>query len=291
MQPPAARPPARSAMPRIVTPGDIPPGAGRVLLLIVAHADDPAFFCGGAVALWADAGWHVHCLRVTDDAKDSLGLSEAETIRRNTEEFADAARILGIGATEDLGWATDRLGDASRVALRERIIHAIRRHRPYGLVTFDPYAMFHEDNLDHKVLAEAADEAFWCAQFDKHHPRHLEQGLGLHGVYERWYFGRTVVQPTHVFDIETVLERQIEAVLAHRTMLANILHQFRLQATTAGAPTAALDAAEADPRPLVAAMMRQSAARKGAPYGLVAAETLRMARASLDGAPPGAGGE
>jgi hypothetical protein len=47
----------------IVRPADIPPGGGRVLLLVVAHADDPAFFLGGVVRMWADAGWHaIHCL-------------------------------------------------------------------------------------------------------------------------------------------------------------------------------------------------------------------------------------
>lgn len=284
-------PRALSVPPRIVGPADIPPGNGRKLLLVVAHADDPAFFCGGVVVLWAGAGWHVHCLRVTDDAKDSLGLSEAETIRRNRAEFAQAARILGIASTEDLGWATDRLGDASRVGLRERIIHAIRRHRPYGLVSFDPDSMFHEDNLDHKVLAEAVDEAFWCAQFDKHHPEHLAEGLAPHGVYERWYFGRSVVQATHVFDIAGTLAGQVDAVLAHETMLGNILNQLRLQAMTAGAPTAVYEVAAGEARPLVEVLMRRVAGAKGAPYGLVAAEPMRRSRTVLDGAPPGAGGD
>ena len=52
-----------------------------------------------------------------------------------------AADILGITAVEDLGWQTDVLGDASRVGLRERIIHAIRRLKPYALMSFDPNAL------------------------------------------------------------------------------------------------------------------------------------------------------
>jgi LmbE family N-acetylglucosaminyl deacetylase len=233
----------------------------------------------------------VHCLRVTDDAKDSVGLTEEETVRRNTAEFADAARILEIATTEDLGWPTDCLGDASRVQLRERIIHAIRRHRPYGVVTFDPDSMFHEDNLDYKVLAEAVDEAFWCAQFDKHHPEHFAEGLDLHGVFERWYFGRSVVQVTHVFDVEITLERQIAAVLAHPTMLANILRQLTLQARTAGAGSRLFYQARNDPRPLVEAMMRRAAAGKGAPYGRALAETLRRSRTHFETVPAGAGGD
>ncbi len=284
-------PPALKGAPRLLRPADIPPGRGRVLLLVVAHADDPAFFAAGVTALWADAGWRIHCLRVTDDALDSVGLDPAETIRRNAAEFRAAARILGIAAVEDLMWRTDRLGDASRVALRERIIRAIRRLRPFGLVSFDPYAVFGEDNLDHKVLAEAVDEAFWCAQFDKHHPEHLAEGLAPHGVWERWYFGRSVLCPTHVFDTAAVLDRQVAAVLAHPTMLANILNQLALQARTAGADPAPFAAAAADPRPLVAAMLARAAAARGAPFGLAAGEWLRRARSEIPGAPPGAGGD
>jgi len=116
--------------------------------------------------MWADAGWRIVCLRVTDDRWDSVGLDAAETIRCNAAEFRSAAAVLGIAEIADLGWATDVLGDVSKVALRERIIHAIRRTQPYAVVTFDPDSAFYEDNLDHRVLAQAVDEAAWCAQFD-----------------------------------------------------------------------------------------------------------------------------
>jgi N-acetylglucosamine malate deacetylase 1 len=177
--------PELQTKPVIVTQESLEQGLRRTLLLVVAHADDSAIFVGGIVAMWARAGWHIHCLRVTDDRWDSVGLDEAETIRRNAAEFRQAAKILGIAQVEDLGWQTDVLGDVSRVTLRERIIHAIRRLKPYGIVTFDPDSLFHEDNLDHRVLAQAVDEACWTSQFDKHHPEHLAEGLELHGVYER----------------------------------------------------------------------------------------------------------
>jgi LmbE family N-acetylglucosaminyl deacetylase len=158
-------------------------------------------------------------------------------------------------------------------------------------VTFDPDSMFHEDNLDHKVLAEAVDEAFWCAQFDKHHPEHFAEALETHGVYERWYFGRAVVGVTHVFDIQTVVDAQAEAVLAHRTMLENILRQYRLQALTASAGLQEIEAALSNPRPMVQAMMRTSAASKGARFGLGFGELMRRSRIHFPSAPAGAGGD
>ena len=267
--------PELATHPIIVTSENMPQGRGRLLLLVVAHADDPAFFAGGTI-LWAKAGWRVVCLRVTDDRWDSVGLDEAETIRRNAIEFRQAASELGIAEVHDLGWQTDVLGDASRVDLRERIIHAIRRLKPYGLVTFDPSSMFFEDNLDHKVLAEAVDEAFWTAKFDKHHPDHFAEGFAPHACAERWYFGRTVVSVTHVFDVSSVLEQQLRAILCHRTMLANMVHQMVLESQTLDYHSHLVQgASDGDLRPLFETLLVEAAARRGSPFGLVAAETLR----------------
>jgi LmbE family N-acetylglucosaminyl deacetylase len=262
--------------PVVVTPQSITRGRGRSLLLVVAHADDPAFFAGGTLILWARAGWRIVCLRVTDDRWDSAGLDQAETIRRNAIEFREAASALGISEVHDMGWQTDVLGDASRVKLREHIIHAIRRLKPYGLVTFDPSSMFFEDNLDHKVLAEAVDEAFWTAKFDKHHPEQFAEGLAPHACVERWYFGRTVVSVTHAFDVSSVLEQQLQAILCHRTMLANMVQQMVLESTTFGYLSPLVQrATTGDLRPLFETLLVEAATRRGSPFGLLAAETLR----------------
>lgn len=274
--------PQLATEPEIVTPDKLARGEGRTLLLVVAHADDPAFFVGGTLILWAAAGWRIVCLRVTDDRWDSVGLDETETIRCNAEEFRTAAAVLGIAEVHDLNWQTDVLGDASRVALRERIIHAIRRFKPYGLVTFDPCSMFFEDNLDHKVIAEAVDEAYWTAKFDKHHPEHFNERLRPHASVTRWYFGRTVISVSHVFDTSSVLERQLEAILCHRTMLANMVHQMKLEAQTSGARSQLLERAMAgDMRPLFETLLVEAASARGAPFGLAAAETLRCSSARM----------
>jgi LmbE family N-acetylglucosaminyl deacetylase len=262
--------------PVVLTPEAVPRGEGRKLLLVVAHADDPAFFVGGASLLWAKAGWYIICLRVTDDRWDSVGIDENDTVQRNAAEFREAAAALGFAEVHDLYWQTDVLGDASRVGLRERIIHSIRRFRPFGLVSFDPFSMFFEDNLDHKVVAEAVDEAFWTAKFDKHHPEHFREGLSPHACVERWYFGRMVVSVTHVFDTVTVLEQQLKAILCHRTMLANISHQMLLESAALGCPSPLVErAVSGDYRPLFETLLVEAAALRGAPFGLMAAETLR----------------
>lgn len=258
---------------------DIPPGQGRAILITVAHADDPALFLGGTIARWARAGWRVVILRVTDDRWDSFALDEETTIRRNQEEFRQATEVLGVAELVELGWPTDVLADRSEVELRGRIIREIRRHKPYALVTFDPYSMFGEDNQDHILVAAATDEAFWTAQFDKHHPEHLAAGLAPHGVYERWYFGRRVTDVTDVVDISTTLETKIEAALCSATMLRNMVNQMRLQAKTGGWTVPLLDqTVDGDLRPLFESMLQRSAANTGARYDLAAAEEFRVVR-------------
>jgi LmbE family N-acetylglucosaminyl deacetylase len=264
----------------MIAPTRIEEGHGRAILLVVAHADDPALFLGGTILRWSDAGWRVVCVRVTDDRWDSVGLTAAQTIAANTEQFRRAAKHLGIAEIVELGYPTDRLGDASEVALRQHIIRQVRTHRPYALVTFDPYARPGEDNQDHVKVAQAVDEAFWTSQFPLHHPEHLAAGLEVHGCFERWYFGRSVVEVTDVVDISAVLDRKIEAAAQHQVMARNLANQLRLQAKTGGWSVSMLDeiAAGADPRGLIELLLRGGARQTGQAYGLAAAEVFRVVR-------------
>ena len=249
------------------------------MLIVTAHADDAALFLGGTVARWVDHGWNVVVVRVTDDRWDSFEMSERDTIVANKHQFDAALSTLGVAEIVELGYATDTLGDVSEVELRERIIRLIRVHRPYALVTFDPYAMYHEDNQDHIMVAAATDEAFWTAQFDKHHPEHLAAGLQPHGVFERWYFGRNVIDVTDVVDITTTIDRKIAAALCHDTMLRNLVHQLKLQAHTGGWRIPLLDdLRRGDLSVLIDPMLRQQAQSLGHRYGVAMAEEFRVVR-------------
>jgi LmbE family N-acetylglucosaminyl deacetylase len=260
-------------------------GDGRVVLVVVAHADDVALFLGGTVAVWADAGWRIVVVRVTDDRWDSVGSDEAATVAANRSEFEQAAAILGVHDIVELGYPTDTLGDVSTVELRERIIHAVRTHRPYALVSFDPYAMYGEDNLDHITVARAVDEAFWTSQFDLHHPEHFDEvsartgePLAPHGCFERWYFGRQVVDVTDVVDISATLDRKVAAACCHRTMMRNFFNQLRLQADTGGWRIPAVDDALAadDVSVVLTSMLRAGSERVGEKYGVGAGEEFRV---------------
>ena len=259
---------------------EIQPGQGRCVLVVTAHADDAALFLGGTIARWAEADWRVVVVRVTDDRWDSVDLDEASTISANTREFREAMTTLGVVETVDLGYPTDTLGDASEVELREHIIRLIRTHKPYALVTFDPYAMFGEDNQDHVKVAIAVDESFWTAQFDKHHPEHLAAGLTPHGVFERWYFGRRVMEVTDVIDVSSTLDRKVAAAQCHRTPMKNFANQLRLQARTGGWEVSILNESIAadDNSSLVDMFVRGATSQTGERHELDAAEEFRVVR-------------
>ena len=156
----------------------------QTAMVISPHADDAAAFCGGTIAKFADQDWNVIIVRVTDDRKDSVGLTIEETIARNTKELHQAAHILGVREIVELGFETDMLADIPLGKLRERIVYLFPKHRPYAVFTFDPFGLY-ENNQDHIRVAQAVDEAFWVSCFDKHYPEHFEEGLEPFSVCER----------------------------------------------------------------------------------------------------------
>lgn len=228
-------------------------------MMISPHADDAAAFCGGTLAKFARDGWKVILVRVTDDRKDSVGLTIEETIARNTEELHYAAKILGVSEIVELGFETDTLADVPLGALRERIVYLFRKYKPYAVFSFDPFGLY-ENNQDHVRVAQAVDEAFWVSCFDKHYPEHFKEGLEPFSVCERWYFARQLPKVTHYEEISRTMETKIKALCAHREMMRNTINQSRLQLKTWGKRVAWLeDSMEGDLQPLLAMFMQEQA--------------------------------
>jgi LmbE family N-acetylglucosaminyl deacetylase len=228
-------------------------------MVISPHADDCAAFCGGTVAKLADRGWKVFLVRVTDDAKDSVHMSEEETGKRNAEQMKEAADILGVHSIIELDYPTDCLANVDMVELREKIVYLFRKHQPYAVFSFDPFGLY-EDNMDHVRVAQAVYEAFWVAAFDLHHPEHGKEGLEPFSVCERWFFARRLQHPNHVEDVSDYMDKKVDAMCAHRTMVRNLINQYVLQLKTWGRRVPWLEQSmEGDPRPLVASFLQGQA--------------------------------
>ena len=214
----------------------------KTAMVISPHADDAAAFCGATLAKFSAQGWHVILVRVTDDQKDSIGYSVDETIKINTKEMHDAAKILGIQEIIELGFMTDSLADVPLGSLRERFVYLFRKHKPYAVFTFDPFGLY-EGNQDHTRVALAVEEAFWVSCFDKHYPEHFAEGLEPFSVCERWYFARQLPEATHYEDVTETMDKKVMALCAHSEMMKNTINQTRLQLKTYGKRMAMLDEA------------------------------------------------
>lgn len=253
----------------------------KTAMIFSPHADDAAAFCGGTLAKRAAEGWKVILVRVTDDAKDSVGLTVEETIRRNTEELYTAAAIMGVSEIVELGFPTDTLADVKETVLRERFVYLLRKHQPYAVFTFDPFAPC-EGNLDHIRVAQAVEEAFWVSCFDLHHPEHFTEGLAPFSVCERWYFGRPVSGQNHAEDITEFFSSRVAALAAHRTMMQNTINQLLLQLHTYGRRSPMLEAAlSGDIEPLVMGVLHGQASEVAAAANLGEgrlAEAFRVVR-------------
>ena len=235
----------------------------KTALVFSPHADDAAAFCGGTLAKFAADGWKIILVRVTDDAKDSVGLTVEETVKRNTEELHAAAEIMGISEIVELGFPTDTLADVKETVLRERFVYLLRKYKPYAVFTFDPFAPS-EGNLDHSRVAQAVEEAFWVSCFDLHHPEHFEEGLAPFSVCEHWYFGRPVADQNHAEDITDFFQQRVAALAAHRTMMQNTINQLVLQLRTFGRQSPMLEAAKSgDMEQLLTAVLYGPASEVG----------------------------
>ncbi len=239
----------------------------KTAMVISPHADDAAAFCGATLAKFADDGWKVILVRVTDDRKDSVGLSIEDTIEKNTQELHNAAKILGIAEIIELGFETDILADIPLGKIRERIVHLFRKHQPYTVFTFDPDGLY-ENNQDHLRVAQAVDEAFWVSCFDKHYPEHFAEGLEPFSVCERWYFARQLPHTTHYEEVSKTIERKILAVCAHREMMRNTINQSILQLKTWGREVPWLkESMEGNLQPLLGLFLQEQAKAVAAEAG------------------------
>ena len=137
------------------------------VLVILAHPDDPEFFCGATLARWAAAGHTIHyCLLTCGDKGAPEGDYEPQELcGTRVEEQNAAAAVLGVKKVRMLGYPDGYL--VADLDLRREIVRAIRQERPDIVVTCDPtylYAMETRLNHpDHRAAGQAVLDAVFPA--------------------------------------------------------------------------------------------------------------------------------
>jgi len=193
------------------------------VLVVLAHPDDPEFFCGGTLALWADQGREIqYCLLTRGErGGDQAGIEPAALASLREAEQRAAARIIGVRKVEFLDQPDGYL--IPDLNLRRQVVRVIRRTAPDVVVTCDPTNLFPSDRYlnhpDHRAAGQVVlDAVFPAAGSAMFFPELLsEEGLAPHRV--RQVFVALTQVPNTMVDVTATVQRKIAALREHRSQI------------------------------------------------------------------------
>ncbi len=196
---------------------------GQNVLVVMAHPDDPEFYCGGTVARWAAEGRRiVYCLltrggRGADDGRvDPTALADLRV-----REQQAAARVLGVEEVLFLDYPDGYL--VADLALRKDIVRVVRRVRPDILITSDPTNFFpsstYINHPDHRAAGQAALDAVFPASGSAMFYPELERDEGLRPHKVRQVYVAGARDPNTAIDVTAYVQRKVAALREHRSQI------------------------------------------------------------------------
>ena len=210
-----------------MNPDEIPDNwdAPQRILVILAHPDDPEFFCGGTIARWTLAGHQVaYCLLTCGDkgTKDR-SLTSAALCSLRQEEQRSAAAILGVHDVRFLDYPDGYL--VPDMNLRKEITRVIRQEQPDILVTCDPTNLYVRETYlnhpDHRAAGQATLDAVFPAARDHLYFIELwrDEQLEPHIVREVWI--SLPRDPDVSVDITDHWDLKLRALSEHRSQIGD----------------------------------------------------------------------
>jgi LmbE family N-acetylglucosaminyl deacetylase len=196
------------------------------VLVVLAHPDDPEFFCGGTIARWSSEGRKItYCLLTRGDkGSDNDGMSPEELAGIREAEQREAASILGVAKVMFLneldGYVTPTID------LRRDIVRVIRKVRPDLVITSDPTNFFpsnrYINHADHRAAGQATLDAVYPAARSALYFPELSQkeGLAPHKVREVYVAGAQ--HPNTIVDITPFFDLKLKALKAHKSQIADM---------------------------------------------------------------------
>lgn len=195
------------------------------ILVILAHPDDPEFFCGGTLARWAQAGHEIHYCLLTcgDKGSDDPNISTDDLCLIRHKEQENAAKIIGAKSVSFLDHPDGYL--VPDISLRRDVTRVIRQFAPDVLVTCDPTNIYPGDGYplnhpDHRAAGQAVlDAVFPASGSHLFFPELLDEGFAPHRPNEVWI--SVTNQANTVLDVTDTWEKKIQAVLEHKSQIAD----------------------------------------------------------------------
>lgn len=204
----------------------------RKILVVLAHPDDPEFFCGGTLVRWARAGHDIdYCLLTCgdkgyNDSTTAEDLTPDQLCALRHEEQEKAAALIGARSVQFFDHPDGYL--EPDLELRRDIVRVIRKHQPDILVTCDPQTLFTANGInhpDHRAAGQAVlDAVFPASSNAAYFPELLAEGLTAYMPAEVWC--SLTMQPTVVLDVTEEWPRKMKALLCHKSQVGDAA-QFR----------------------------------------------------------------
>lgn len=197
------------------------------ILVILAHPDDPEFFCGGTLAKWAREGHIIQYLLLTCGDK---GFNPTTHPEMTTEklcgirhlEQAEAARIIGAQPPLFMDLPDGYL--VPDLELRRDVVREIRKHKPDILVTCDPqnlFATYGINHPDHRACGQVVlDAVFPAAGNPAYFPDLLAQGFEPHTPKEVWC--SLTNQPNTTVEVTDTWEVKLQGILQHKSQVQDV---------------------------------------------------------------------
>lgn len=197
----------------------------KKILVILAHPDDPEFFCGATIAHWADSGHEIiYCLLTRGDkGVQNKVVSPRELAMIREGEQRRAANVLGVKRVRFLDFEDGCL--QPDLASRKAVVRVIREEKPDIVVTSDPTNYFPHPNRinhpDHRIAGQIVSEAIFPASGNPlYFPDLIAEGLPTHQVKEVWY---TVTMHSNTeIDVTAFWETKIAALREHNSQIPDV---------------------------------------------------------------------
>lgn len=195
-------------------------GAGKRVLVMIAHPDDADVHAGGTVARCVDEGHDVHYILFTsgDKGHDDPAMTRDQVIALRRAEQRAAAGTVGVSRVTFLSYDDGELSWAGP-GLAETATRIIREQKPDIVLTHDPFVgppryPTYQLHPDHRALGLAVlDAVYFRAPGHLYCPEQVAAGLGPHRVGELFLMMGDHVD--HFVDISSTFDRKVAAVRAH----------------------------------------------------------------------------
>ncbi|HLF29051.1 MAG TPA: PIG-L deacetylase family protein [Anaerolineae bacterium] len=190
------------------------------VLVILAHPDDPEFFCGATIARWARAGKQIRYCMLTcgDKGSDDPNMTHAQLCEVRHEEQTRAARMLGVS---ELVWLNFPDGELiPTLEARRRVAREIRKFKPDIVVTCDPNRIITAfgtiNHPDHRAAGLIALDAIMPGAGNRmYFTELLAEGLEPHQVKEVYIAGAEY--PDTFIDVTDTFDLKIRAIGEHKS--------------------------------------------------------------------------